>query len=125
MEKTRKLNNLVRVAKYGANFIPTKRAVDLPIGKFYQIIEATKRATKWGDRVALKILDNNDEYLVYLGEFESNKDRMESIRQLLVDEDKDVYVAVESVEERTAPAQPIAHYDFRIKDKNSVEAWAE
>lgn len=116
MDEIRKLNNLLRVAKYGSNYVPTKRPTELALGEYFQVSEAAKRTTKWGERAALTILVNNTEYLLFLGDYESNKDRLQSIQELLATENKGLTVAVESIEERTAPNQPIAHFDFKIVD---------
>lgn len=124
-DQIKRRNFLLRVAKYGENFFPVRKSSDLVIQQYYRVQNAIIKDTKFGQKVALIILDDLKEYLLYIGDFVTNKSKLDAILELLDDPDIELYVAVESFEERSTSSS-VASFDYKIieigKTRDEAEA---
>lgn len=112
-EKTKRRNLLLRVAKYGENFFPMRKASELKLGFFYRVVDAIEKETKWGRKAALIIEISLKEYLLYIGDLSTHKSKLDAILELLADDEIHLYVAVESFEERTS-SSAVTCFDYKI-----------
>lgn len=123
-EKVKRRNLLLRVAKYGENYYPIKKSSEMPVGKFYQVQSGILKETKFGQKVALIIIDDLKEYIVYVGDYATNKSKLDAIVELLQDDDIVVYIAVESYEERTSNSS-LTTYDYSVVEKKNLRKCGE
>lgn len=91
----------------------------MKIGIFYKVQSGMIKDTKYGQKVALIIIDDLKEYLLYIGDYVTNKSKLNAILELLEDDEIMLFISVESYEERSANSS-ITNFDYMVVEKNKV-----